>query len=82
MKTYWTNPTHEALTHYWVYRDYGACTVMDESGPSLILYFNRGTNLYKQLMTPKYVDARFFLNVVIIIIITVRVIVIISMCVF
>nr|CAH8840107.1 unnamed protein product [Trichobilharzia regenti] len=55
LNTYWTNPTLDISASYWVYFNYGACTVMDKSGPSLILYFNRGINLYKQLMTPNNV---------------------------
>nr|CAH8834079.1 unnamed protein product [Trichobilharzia regenti] len=56
LNTYWTNPTDELLAHYWVYYDYGACTVMDESGTTPILYFNHSINLYKQLMTPNNVE--------------------------
>ncbi|CAH8834726.1 unnamed protein product [Trichobilharzia szidati] len=55
LNTYWTDPFHDTFTHFLVYYKYGACTVMGESGPSPILYFNHGINLYKKLMTPKNV---------------------------
>ncbi|CAH8834538.1 unnamed protein product [Trichobilharzia szidati] len=80
LNTYWSNPTLEPIAHFWVYYNYGACTVVDESGSNFILYLNHSINLYKKLMTPKYVNTCFFLNVSINIIITVRVMVIILLC--